>query len=90
MTPVEEHQAMVLQMQADYEGLDPIQKGQLQYLIDEVQNPAGMRDFTIPRSGLMDSYQFPYFMALFLEWQGIELQPVFDMRQADVVTVHFY
>ena len=90
MTPIEEHQEMIVQMQNDYEELDDIQKGQLQYLINQVKEPSGMRSFVIPRSGLMDSYKFPYFMSLFLEWESVELQPVFDMRNTDVVLIDFY
>jgi hypothetical protein len=69
--------------------LSPEQLGQLQFIVGQVNDPQGLRVFQIPKSGVMDTYQFPYFMSLYFEQQGITMFYLFDMREPDFIVLSF-
>lgn len=71
--------------------LTPEQLGQLQFIVAQVKDPQGMRTFQIPKSGLMSVDDFPYFMCLYFEDQGIgDVPNVFDMRDENLVVLTFF
>lgn len=83
---------MAQKLADDLAALSDEQRGQLQFLVDQVKDPDGMREFQIPKQGIMGSAdEFPTFMCLYLSSQGLgDIPNLFDMRDPDYVILKFF
>ena len=69
--------------------LEADQKNNLDFLVDQALDPLGVHLFDIPRNSVMSDNDFPQFMTWYMEQQGLDGYPVFDMRDKDTIKLSF-
>jgi hypothetical protein len=83
-------QQLELKYQQMLSQLNEEQLGHMQFMVDQVKDPEGMRTFVIPKINLMSSEDFPFFMTRYLYDQEVYNYAVYDLTDPDYVTINFY